>query len=51
MDYVNAFWVGGLDLRTCTDFTGEDDATAGPYYGAAASWRAQYSVQSDGMSR
>ena len=27
--------MGGLDLRTCTDFTGEDDTTAGPYYGAA----------------
>lgn len=42
MDYVNAFWVGGLICRSGTDFDGKNENDAGKNYGASGGDRGGY---------
>ncbi len=39
MDYVNAFWVGGLMYCPLPDFNGKDENAAGTDYGAIGMFR------------
>ncbi len=44
MDYINAFWVGGLILCPGSDTFRQDKAAAGPCYGAAGMYRSRTGV-------
>ena len=46
MDYVNAFWVGGLICSPLPDFNGKDENAAGTDYGAIGMFRSCFGEQS-----